>query len=112
MYKLFGIPNCDTVKKARTFLEKKSVPVNFIDFKKSPPTKVDIERWKVAFGGFNFLQRSLMVAHEAWCISSDPLEVTASVSRIPSDPLEVTVSRCGTATASQKVTFGHASIAA
>ena len=67
---------------------------------------------KVAFGGFNFLQRSLMVAHEAWCISSDPLEVTASVSRIPSDPLEVTVSRCGTATASQKVTFGHASIAA
>ncbi len=52
MFKLFGIPNCDTVKKARTYLEKNGLPVNFIDFKKSPPTKSDIERWKQAFGGF------------------------------------------------------------
>lgn len=52
MYKLFGIPNCDTVKKARIFLEKKGLPVNFIDFKKSPPTKLDIERWKSAFGDY------------------------------------------------------------
>ena len=52
----------------------------------------------VAFCGLRFVQRALQVAHEGWCISGDPLEVT--------------VSRCGTATASQKVTFGHASIAA
>jgi arsenate reductase (glutaredoxin) len=51
MYRLFGIPNCDTVKKARTYLERNSVPVNFIDFKKNPPTKEDIERWSRAFGG-------------------------------------------------------------
>jgi len=51
MYKLFGIPNCDTVKKARTFLEKRSVLVNFIDFKKSAPTEIDIKRWEEAFGG-------------------------------------------------------------
>ncbi len=50
MFKLFGIPNCDTVKKARTFLEKKSASVDFIDFKKSPPTKNDLLRWKEAFG--------------------------------------------------------------
>jgi Spx/MgsR family transcriptional regulator len=51
MYKLYGIPNCDTVKKARTYLDKKGVPVNFIDFKKSSPTNADIERWSKAFGG-------------------------------------------------------------
>lgn len=51
MYKLFGIPNCDTVKKARTFLEKKKVDVEFVDFKKYIPTADDIERWGKAFGG-------------------------------------------------------------
>lgn len=51
MYKLFGIPNCDTVKKARTFLEKKKVNATFIDFKKYKPTEEDIERWSKVFGG-------------------------------------------------------------
>jgi Spx/MgsR family transcriptional regulator len=49
--KLFGIPNCDTVKKARTFLEKKKASFDFIDFKKSPPTIEDVKRWEEAFGG-------------------------------------------------------------
>ncbi len=48
--KLFGIPNCDTVKKARNFLEKKKVTFEFIDFKKSPPTPDDISRWAEKFG--------------------------------------------------------------
>jgi Spx/MgsR family transcriptional regulator len=51
MYKLFGIPNCDTVKKARTFLEKNKVATEFIDFKKYRPTNDDIERWSQVFGG-------------------------------------------------------------
>lgn len=51
MYKIFGIPNCDTVKKARTWLEKKKVNAEFIDFKKYRPTDEDIERWSKVFGG-------------------------------------------------------------
>ncbi len=43
---LFGIPNCDTVKKVRTYLEKNNKHYDFIDFKKQPPTTADIERWK------------------------------------------------------------------
>lgn len=50
MYKIFGIPNCDTVKKARTFIEKKKVTAEFVDFKKYTPTQTDIERWQKAFG--------------------------------------------------------------
>lgn len=50
MIYLFGIPNCDTVKKARTYLEKHSIPFEFIDFKKSPPTASSIELWRKAFG--------------------------------------------------------------
>lgn len=51
MIKLFGIPNCDTVKKARTFLEKKKVSFEFVDFKKYTPTTEDIGRWAEVFGG-------------------------------------------------------------
>lgn len=50
MYKLFGIPNCDTVKKARAFLESNSIPFEFIDFKKVPPTQELISLWQKAFG--------------------------------------------------------------
>ena len=50
MYKLYGIPNCDTVKKARTFLDSKNVAVTFVDFKKTAPTQLDIKRWQKAFG--------------------------------------------------------------
>lgn len=49
--KLFGIPNCDTVKKARTFLEMNKIAHDFVDFKKTPPTVEDIQRWAKVFGG-------------------------------------------------------------
>jgi arsenate reductase len=49
-YKMYGIPNCDTVKKARTALEKKKIDYEFIDFKKTPPTAEDIKRWEKEFG--------------------------------------------------------------
>lgn len=42
---MYAIPNCDTVKKARTFLEKNAIAYTFIDFKKSPPTKAQVQAW-------------------------------------------------------------------
>ncbi len=45
-YRLFGIPNCDTVKKVRAYLEKKKITYEFVDFKKQAPTETDIKRWK------------------------------------------------------------------
>jgi arsenate reductase len=50
MYKLYGIPNCNTVKNARTYLEKKKIPFEFIDFKKYTPTENDIKIWSKEFG--------------------------------------------------------------
>ena len=34
--KLFGIPNCDSVKKARLWLDAKGITYEFQDFKKTP----------------------------------------------------------------------------
>ncbi|CAM2835556.1 arsenate reductase family protein [Legionella worsleiensis] len=45
MISMFAIPNCDTVKKARKFLEHHQVVYEFIDFKKTPPTKEQIKLW-------------------------------------------------------------------
>ena len=50
MYKIYGIPNCDTVKKALTHLDKAGVNYEFINFKKHPPTKTEIQTWKEAYG--------------------------------------------------------------
>lgn len=47
---MYAIPNCDTVKKARTFLDKKKVNYEFVDFKKTPPTTELIKRWAEFFG--------------------------------------------------------------
>lgn len=48
--KVYGIKNCDTVKKALKFLNENEVEYEFVDFKKVSPTKADLQRWKKVFG--------------------------------------------------------------
>lgn len=50
MISMFAIPNCDTVKKARQFLEINSIDYEFINFKKKPPTKDQINEWSEFLG--------------------------------------------------------------
>jgi len=47
---LYGIPNCDTVKKARKWLTEQGLEFQFVDFKKSPPTPAQIKLWVDAAG--------------------------------------------------------------
>lgn len=42
---LFGIPNCDTVKKARTWLQEQEIAFDFHDFKKAGLTRDAIQAW-------------------------------------------------------------------
>lgn len=55
--RLFGIPNCDTVKKARAFLEARAVLYEFHDFKKQPPMPLLLQRWASAVGWERLLNR-------------------------------------------------------
>lgn len=50
MIRLYGIPNCNTVKKAQLFLDKHKIEFEFVNFKKTPPTLTQINKWKKAFG--------------------------------------------------------------
>ena len=45
MIKLYGIPNCDTVKKARSWLAENGIEFEFVDFKKNAPTAELIDGW-------------------------------------------------------------------
>ena len=47
---LYGIPNCDTVKKARTWLDAKGIAYTFHDYKKQGADPVRIAGWIAAAG--------------------------------------------------------------
>ncbi len=45
MTTLYGIPNCDTVKRARTWLDDHGVAYTFHDFKKQGVPEVELDQW-------------------------------------------------------------------
>ncbi len=45
MITLYGIPNCDTVKKARTWLDTKGHAYTFHDFKKAGLERATVAHW-------------------------------------------------------------------
>ena len=47
---LYGIPNCNTVKKAQDWLKAKAIEVEFHDFKKKGITAEKLTEWFAAFG--------------------------------------------------------------
>ena len=55
---LYGIPNCDTMKKARTWLESQRVDYEFHDYKKSGVERARLERWISAVGWEVLLNRA------------------------------------------------------
>ena len=55
---LFGIPNCDTVKKARVWLDQHGVAFVFHDYKKSGIDKPRLEAWVAEHGWETVLNRA------------------------------------------------------
>jgi len=47
---VYGIPNCNTVKKARTWLSDHGFEYEFHDFKKQGITAEKLQEWCAAFG--------------------------------------------------------------
>jgi Spx/MgsR family transcriptional regulator len=55
---IYGIKNCDTMKKAFAWLDKHSVDYVFHDYKKEGVTKGDVERWCKTAGWETVLNRA------------------------------------------------------
>ncbi len=57
---LYGIPNCDTVKKARAWLAEQQVEVQFHDFKKLGVPEARLDHWLATVGWDKLLNRQGM----------------------------------------------------
>jgi arsenate reductase (glutaredoxin) len=55
---LYGIKNCDTVKKTRTWLDAQGVHYRFHDYKSSGIERSRLERWVIAVGWEALLNRA------------------------------------------------------
>ena len=55
---LYGIPNCDTMKKARVWLDQHGVAYVFHDYKKSGIDRASLERWVAEQGWQTVLNRA------------------------------------------------------
>ncbi len=53
----YGIPNCDTVKKARAWLEAKGIAYAFHDYKKEGADPAKLRQWIAAKGWETVLNR-------------------------------------------------------
>jgi len=54
---VYGIPNCNTVKKATTWLSEQGVEYTFHDFKKLGASPEKLNRWCEVFGWENVLNK-------------------------------------------------------
>ena len=55
---LYGIPNCDTVKKARVWLDERGLAHTFHDYKKAGVTSEKLNSWCAAKGWDVILNRA------------------------------------------------------
>lgn len=55
---LYGIPNCDTVKKARAWLDQRGLAYSFHDYKKAGADPAKLTAWCAAAGWEKVLNRA------------------------------------------------------
>ncbi|MDA8225113.1 MAG: ArsC family reductase [Betaproteobacteria bacterium] len=54
---LYGIANCDTVRKARAWLERHGLDFEFRDFRKTPVSATQLQSWATQLGWDTLLNR-------------------------------------------------------
>ena len=54
---LFGIPNCDNVRKTRKWLESRGIAHAFVDLRENTPPSTQIEAWLARLGADRLINR-------------------------------------------------------
>ncbi len=58
MVRIYGIKNCDTMKKARSWLEEHGVAYEFHDYKLAGIDRAQLERWAASVGWTALINRA------------------------------------------------------
>jgi arsenate reductase (glutaredoxin) len=58
MYAVYGIPNCNSVQKARLWLDKHNISYTFHDYKTAGISKAKLNSWCKQYGWENLLNKN------------------------------------------------------
>jgi len=86
---LYGIPNCDTVKRARAWLQEQGREVAFHDFKKAGVPAERLEAWAGAVGWERLLNRQGTTWRKLDDALKDAVVDAASAKRLMRDQASV-----------------------
>jgi len=75
---LYGIPNCDTVKKARVWLDAHGIAYTFHDYKKAGVPAAHLDRWCGEAGWEKVLNRAGTTFKKLPPAAKDGLDETAA----------------------------------
>ncbi len=57
MVTLYGIKNCDTMKKACNWLQQHDITYTLVDYKQQPPSSAQLHDWLAQFGAARLLNK-------------------------------------------------------
>ncbi len=83
---IHGIKNCDTMKKAFAWLDEHNVAYDFHDYKKVPPTKVQLTQWCKQAGWEKVLNRAGPTFRKLSDAAKENLTQTKAIELMLSNP--------------------------
>lgn len=83
---MYGIPNCDTIKKARAWLTEKGVDYEFHDFKKQGIDESTLQSWIAELGWAVLLNKRGMMWRKVPQDVKDNIDETAAIALMLETP--------------------------
>ena len=83
---LFGIPNCDTVKKARDWLSARGIDYAFHDYKKAGADPAKLAQWAEAAGWEKVLNRAGTTFRKLPEAAKQDLDMAKAVALMAANP--------------------------
>ena len=83
---VYGIPNCDTVKKARTWLDGAGIAHVFHDYKKAGADADQLAAWCAAAGWEKVLNRAGTTFRKLPDVDKDGLDASKAVALMAANP--------------------------
>ncbi|MBA4162562.1 MAG: arsenate reductase [Novosphingobium sp.] len=83
---LYGIPNCDTVKKARTWLDAQGLAYTFHDYKKAGTDPARLAQWCQAAGWEKVLNRTGTTFKKLPDADKDGLDQAKAIALMAANP--------------------------
>ncbi len=86
MITLYGIPNCETVKKARVWLDARDIPHTFHDYKKAGADAEQLARWSATLGWDRVMNRAGMSYRKLADTDKDGLDQPRAIALMVANP--------------------------